>query len=284
MPKISNADLRIQGDVSGADSVITTAELQKTLSYGTKFVWVSNTQVKLSPSGPDGYARVNLYDGSAYKGFLITADVTAAITSSGANGLDTGAEAANTFYCVWGIGKSDGTFALLLSVSTTSPTLPTGYTFKRLLWGVANNNSSNFVGFEHLRNGKCVYTDTETSSVRGINVLTAGTGVATTAISMAKGAPATTNVAIGALLNAIATDTTVTLLTWSEDSGATVDIVPPRNLGGSASGGQQSHCHWAVVLRNTGSLATSLYYTWSANRPSRSTNVWIVWWSIGTRW
>jgi hypothetical protein len=72
---------------------------------------------------------------------------TANITTSGANGLDTGTEASNTWYSVWVIGKLDGTTAALLSTSATSPVMPSGYVLKRRVGWVKNNGSSNFLKF-----------------------------------------------------------------------------------------------------------------------------------------
>lgn len=66
------------------------------------------------------------------------------ITASGANGLDTGAEASDTWYHIWAIAKSDGTQASLLSTSATTPTMPSGYTYKGYLGAERNNGSSNF--------------------------------------------------------------------------------------------------------------------------------------------
>jgi len=60
---------------------------------------------------------------------------------SGANGLDTGTVANSTFYSVWIIAKDDGTVAGLLSLSATSPTMPTGYTCKLRVGYVVTNAS-----------------------------------------------------------------------------------------------------------------------------------------------
>lgn len=76
---------------------------------------------------------------------------TVAITSSGANGLDTGTEAANTWYHVWGIWGSMPGPARLLSASATSPTLPAGYTHRCYLGAVYNDSSSNFVRISQRR-------------------------------------------------------------------------------------------------------------------------------------
>ena len=84
-------------------------------------------------------------------GVRITAvNVTATITTSGANGLDTGAEAANTIYYVYVIRKSsDGTVAALLSTASTVGTItfPSGYDQATLVSAVGNNNSSDFIKF-----------------------------------------------------------------------------------------------------------------------------------------
>lgn len=54
---------------------------------------------------------------------------------NGANGLDTGAVAIDTWYSIWCIAQPGGTTALLASTSTTAPTMPSGYTQKaRVGW------------------------------------------------------------------------------------------------------------------------------------------------------
>jgi hypothetical protein len=68
------------------------------------------------------------------------------ITASGALGLDTGAEAADAWYYIWVIAKVDGTVSAILSASATAPTMPAGYTLKRLV-SMVRNTSGNFVDF-----------------------------------------------------------------------------------------------------------------------------------------
>lgn len=77
---------------------------------------------------------------------LSTVSLTVDIAASGANGLDTGAEASSTWYYVWVIWNGSTT-AGLLSTSATAPTMPSGYTHKALVGAVRNNGSSNFVAF-----------------------------------------------------------------------------------------------------------------------------------------
>lgn len=67
---------------------------------------------------------------------LAAVNLTADITVSGANGIDAGAAANNTWYAVHVITNADGTLvASLLSLSASAPTLPAGYTkFRRVGW------------------------------------------------------------------------------------------------------------------------------------------------------
>ena len=71
---------------------------------------------------------IALTDGTNY--LTLPFSVSMNIGTSGANGLDTGSVAIDTWYYVWAIAKSDGTTAGLLSTSSTSPTMPSGYAYK----------------------------------------------------------------------------------------------------------------------------------------------------------
>lgn len=66
------------------------------------------------------------------------------IATSGAGGLDTGTEANSTWYYVW-LVYNGSTVSGLLSVSATTPTMPSGYTYKALVGCVRNKSSGNFV-------------------------------------------------------------------------------------------------------------------------------------------
>ena len=65
-------------------------------------------------------------------------NLTADITASGANGLDTGSEATTTWYYAYVIYNGT-TVSSLLSVSATSPTMPSGYTYKKRVGAVYND-------------------------------------------------------------------------------------------------------------------------------------------------
>jgi len=103
----------------------------------------------------------------------LSSPATIDITVSGANGLDTGTEAADTWYAVFVIGDSSGSNppAGLLSTSAGSPTLPSGYDkFRRVGW-VRNNASSNFLKFYQRWTGKTrrYWYDADASAVRVVN-------------------------------------------------------------------------------------------------------------------
>lgn len=68
--------------------------------------------------------------------------VTPSLTVSGANGLDTGTSAASTWYAVWVVWNGI-TAAGLLSLSATSPAMPSGYTHKARVGWVRTDGSAN---------------------------------------------------------------------------------------------------------------------------------------------
>lgn len=72
---------------------------------------------------------------------------------SGNGGLDTGTIAASTWYHVHLIRKgSDGSIDALLSLSATTPTMPSGYTARRRLGSILTNASSQVVAFQQVGN------------------------------------------------------------------------------------------------------------------------------------
>lgn len=80
----------------------------------------------------------------------LAGNITCSLATSGAAGLDTGTEAANTHYYPYLIGKADGTTSVVWSVTNEavsgSITLPSGYIYKRQLkMSVRNDGSSNII-------------------------------------------------------------------------------------------------------------------------------------------
>lgn len=113
---------------------------------------------------------------------LSSVNVTADITASGANGLDTGAEGGDTWYYGWVIyNPTTATVAGLISASATAPTTPSGYTFKALVTAVRNNGSSNFLAYRQFGN--------QASFQAEQSALSGGTATTETAVSLAAVVP-----------------------------------------------------------------------------------------------
>lgn len=87
--------------------------------------------------------EVVVKNSSGYAVCLSSVSETVDITVSGASGLDTGSEASSTWYYIYIIWDGTNVNALL-STSATAPTMPSGYTYKKLVGAVYNNGSSNF--------------------------------------------------------------------------------------------------------------------------------------------
>lgn len=126
-------------------------------------------------------------DSSGARKILKTVSVSADIAVAGANGLDTGAEAASTWYNIWVIhNPTAGTTAGLLSLSSTAPTMPSGFTYKRRVGAVRNDGSSNFLRFE-LRDSVTLYTEVEIET----RALNAGQATTLTDVSLTSFVPPT---------------------------------------------------------------------------------------------
>jgi hypothetical protein len=65
------------------------------------------------------------------------------VVGTNQGGLDTGSRAANTWYFVWAIKRTDtGVVDILLSTSPSSPTMPTNYNRKRLIGAIRTNGTN----------------------------------------------------------------------------------------------------------------------------------------------
>jgi len=112
---------------------------------------------------------------------LSSVNVTINLAASGANGLDTGSEASNTWYYGWVIAKADGTVAGLASISATAPTMPADYIFKALVTAVRNDGSSNLLPYRQA--GNFAFFTAQQS------VLSAGAATTSTSVSLSSFVP-----------------------------------------------------------------------------------------------
>jgi hypothetical protein len=76
---------------------------------------------------------------------LVSGTINAATV--GANGIDAGALTATATFHAFAIGKTDGTTARLLSASPSSPTLPSGYVYKRRTASLKTTVSSQIIPY-----------------------------------------------------------------------------------------------------------------------------------------
>jgi hypothetical protein len=113
-------------------------------------------ELQLEPNSSNPTFQIDIATGSCRNdsddGDIVATPITVDLTVSGIDGLDTGSEASDTWYFVWLIKHTDGTVSGLLSLSSTSPTLPAGYTKKRRLGSIRNDTGSDIIPFA--QNGK----------------------------------------------------------------------------------------------------------------------------------
>ncbi len=73
-------------------------------------------------------AQITTTDGTTYQTTELSGTINLG-TNGAANALDAGTIAIDKWYFIFAIAKTDGTTAGLASLSSTAPTLPTGYTY-----------------------------------------------------------------------------------------------------------------------------------------------------------
>lgn len=110
-------------------------------------------------------------------------------TIVGANGLDTGALAASTWYNIFMISNGAAT-AGIASLSATAPTMPTGYVYLVRLGAVRTDGSANFLRTKQ-QGSHTVYTPVTASNTTGPIQMTSGSNAAWTAIATGTYVPPT---------------------------------------------------------------------------------------------
>lgn len=174
---------------------------------------------------------------------IVGSTLTANIAVSGANGLDTGVEAANTWYSLWAIADNGGTNAAsLFSTSASSPTMPSGFTRKRRVGWVRNLSNSNFRPFQVVGSGatKEYYYD---GAITDLQVLVNGSAGTYTAVNLSERvSPGNT----WAYLQTSVVNAAATFEFRQTDSGIANGLGPWRSLTGDINASQQSDHLWVV--------------------------------------
>lgn len=151
----------------------TTAFVQASTPLNLKTSGISGSfsNLKASATGTNATVTVTansicLKNASNEQVVLNAVSVAPSLAASGANGLDAGASATNTWYAVWVIWNGTTT-AGLLSLSATAPTMPSGYTHKARAGFVRADGTANKFPLPFVQDG----VDVDYAPVAGSNLV-----------------------------------------------------------------------------------------------------------------
>jgi hypothetical protein len=128
-------------------------------------------------------------DSSDAQDIIWGSTLTASLAASGANGLDTGSEAASTWYAVHVIGGGENPEASLLSLSATAPTLPGTYTVFRHIGWIRNHSTSDIVKFFEAGAGHSRKTVFDHDTRNDLRVLNNGTSTTISVVDLSSFVP-----------------------------------------------------------------------------------------------
>ena len=194
----------------------------------------------------------------------LAVNVTVDTSASGANGLDTGALAINTWYNLYVIyNPSTATTAGLASLSATAPTLPSGYTFRARVGAVLTDAS----GSKYLMNtlqlsGEATYTPLAGSNTAAIPTMISGaSGSPTvptwTAVPVAAFVPPTARSIIASPQNQVGSPG-ITLLSPNNTAGAYGSTTNPPKLQAGGGNALSVNAYGNFLLEST-----NVYYACS---------------------
>lgn len=191
---------------------------------------------------------------------LVTSvNLTVTITSSGANGLDTGNEGSSTWYHLYVIyNPSTTTTAGLASTSSTAPTMPSGYTYMGYVGAIYNDSGSDFLTTAQ-KNNRVVQ-----EGVRDVD-----SGTATSPTSFTPTIPSTATMWYGTLKVLDAANTASVYLYG--DSAGSMQLQVRGSLGGATSVNLTGSASIPVVTSQT------LWY--AKDSDDTDVDIWTVGWS-----
>lgn len=176
----------------------------------------------------------------------ITKALTAFVAGSGNGSLDTGSIAANTWYHAHLIRRdSDGAADLLLSLSATSPTMPSGWTARRRIGSIRTDGSSQITAFRQIgdvfRWDVAVqdYNANNPGVTRVLRTLSVPTGVVVFPIHVVQLSNGTTATVLALLTDPSQADTTptgsayhlITTTATGDRAGVLISDVPTNTSG-----------------------------------------------------
>jgi len=152
-----------------------------------------------------------------------TLSLTLGTGTSGANGLDTGAMANNTWYSVWAI-YNGSTWSCLISTNATAPTMPGGYTYKvRLGWMRTAAAADLMRTLQYGRRAQ--YVVTSATNTANLPIMASG----------AAGTPSTPTFSSISVSTYVPTTATVVWASLSAGISSGTAIIAPNNAYGATS-------------------------------------------------
>lgn len=210
---VSNSNWQYLGDLSNLNGIAATNPI-KGSRKNLKSAWASNTTFTITAD------EIILQNSSHVTVKEFAVSLTNTITSSGANGLDTGSPANNTWYYSFII--FDGTtVSSLCSLSATAPTLPSGYTYWARVGTFITDSSAHIIGFMQVDRKVAYIVGNNLSGSRTIASGTAGnySGPVYAAASISSYVPPT------------AVEIDVVVVASSSTSAGQVTLAPNNNYG-----------------------------------------------------
>lgn len=178
---------------------------------------------------------------------LAPVSVSPSLAASGANGLDTGTSTASTWYYVWVIWNGTTT-AGLLSLSSTAPTMPAGYTHKALVGAILTDATGNKFPLSFKQNGNLAsYKVATGSNLTGYPVCASGVAGSPTvptyvSVSLANFIPPNARAVIFMLAHIQADQNLNAIVSSTNQTGALHSITNPPE--------------WAFTNSNTGGTSS----------------------------
>lgn len=184
VPAIPTAGTRIK-IATASGSLTFNGQLRKGDILGLDIAFFNTTNITLR----SGLARnsADTFD------INLSADQVINFATVGANGLDAGTIAANSWYAIHVIADSTGSHATkgLASLSATAPTLPSGYDiFRRVAWIRTESGAADIINFAQNVYGnlrEMTYID----NASYVTLLSSGSATTFTGTSLAAGMPST---------------------------------------------------------------------------------------------
>lgn len=197
----------------------------------------------------DGQAADSTNTELIYLGGSLTKTTASWSAGSAAGGLDTGTIAASTWYHVYIIRRPDtGVCDALISLSASSPTLPTNYTQYRRIGSILTNGSSQWTKF--FQKDDFFYWDVP---VNNINATNPGTAAVTATLTVPTGVQVSALIPVrfqnGTSASAVLFLSDLSMTDTAPNSGAAFTVI-----GGAASGTSPSAAECIVVTNTSGQI------------------------------